>query len=99
MLLYSILHLTGVSAVNAEDETLAAPAVTLDDIRHFRQLDSRCPGHPEYRSTTGVGTTTGPLAQGLATSVGIAIAAKWLSRYFNRPGFDLFGYDVFALCG
>jgi transketolase len=99
MLLYSILHLTGVRDVNADGETLAAPAVTLDDIRHFRQLDSRCPGHPEYRWTTGVETTTGPLGQGLATSVGMAVAAKWLARYFNRPGFDLFGYDVYALCG
>ncbi|HXI28805.1 MAG TPA: transketolase, partial [Vicinamibacterales bacterium] len=99
MLLYSILHLTGVRAVNAEDETLAAPAVTLDDLRQFRQLESRCPGHPEYRWTTGVETTTGPLGQGLATSVGMAVAAKWLARYFNRPGFDLFGYDVYALCG
>ena len=99
MLLYSMLHLTGVRAVNPEYETLGQPAVTLDDIRRFRQLDSRCPGHPEYRWTTGVETTTGPLGQGLATSVGMAIAAKWLARYFNRPGFDLFDYDVYALCG
>ncbi len=99
MLLYAILHLTGVRAMNADGETLDAPAVTVDDIRQFRQLDSRCPGHPEYRWTTGVETTTGPLGQGLATSAGMAIAAKWLARYFNRPGFDLFGYDVYALCG
>ena len=99
MLLYSMLHLTGVRAVNPKYETLGHPSVTLDDIKHFRQLDSRCPGHPEYRWTSGVETTTGPLGQGLATSVGMAIAAKWLASYFNRPGFDLFDYDVYALCG
>jgi transketolase len=99
MLLYSLLHLTGVRAVNSKYETLGEPAVTLDDIRSFRQLGSRCPGHPEYRWTAGVETTTGPLGQGLATSVGMAIAAKWLARYFNRPGFELFDYNVYALCG
>ena len=99
MLLYSMLHLTGVRAVNPKYETLGDPSVTLDDIKHFRQLDSRCPGHPEYRWTSGVETTTGPLGQGLATSVGMAIAARWLASYFNRPGFDLFDYDVYALCG
>jgi transketolase len=99
MLLYSMLHLTGVRAVNAKYETLGEPAVTLDDIRQFRQLGSRCPGHPEYRWTAGVETTTGPLGQGLATSVGMAIAAKWLARSFNRPGFELFDYNVYALCG
>ena len=76
MLLYSLLHLTGVRAVNSKYETLGEPSVTLDDLREFRQLGSRCPGHPEYRWTAGVETTTGPLAQGLATSVGMAIAAK-----------------------
>jgi transketolase len=99
MLLYSMLHLTGVRAVNSKYETLGEPAVTLDDIRSFRQLGSRCPGHPEYRWTAGVETTTGPLGQGLATSVGMAIAAKWLARHFNRPGFELFDYNVYALCG
>jgi transketolase len=100
MLLYSLLHLTGVRAVNPKYETLGDPAVTLDDIRRFRQLGSRCPGHPEYRWTSGVETTTGPLGQGLATSVGMAIAAKWLARHFNRPGlFELFDYNVYALCG
>src|SRR5262250_2647206 len=73
MLLYSLLHLTGVKAVNPEYETLGTPAVTLDDIRGFRQLDSKCPGHPEYHWTSGVETTTGPLGQGVATSVGMAI--------------------------
>ncbi|HEY6360707.1 MAG TPA: transketolase [Vicinamibacterales bacterium] len=99
MLLYAMLHLTGVKAVNSKYETLGEPSVTLDDLKRFRQLDSRCPGHPEYRWTSGVETTTGPLGQGLATSVGMAIAERWLASYFNRPGFDLFDYDVYALCG
>ena len=85
MLLYSLLHLTGVKAVNPEYETLGTPAVTLDDIRHFRQLDSKCPGHPEYHWTSGVETTTGPLGQGVATSVGMAIAGRWLAARYNRP--------------
>ncbi len=99
MLLYGMLHLTGVKAVNAEYETLGAPTVSLDDIKRFRQLGSRCPGHPEYRWTSGVETTTGPLGQGVATSVGMAIASYWLASHYNRPGFELFGYDVYALCG
>src|SRR4029453_5367103 len=74
-------------------------SVSLDDIKRFRQLDSKCPGHPEYRWTSGVETTTGPLGQGVATSVGMAIAARWGAAHFNRPGFDLFDYDVYALCG
>jgi transketolase len=99
MLLYSMLHLTGVKAVNPKYETLGHLSVTLEDIKRFRQLDSKCPGHPEYRWTSGVETTTGPLGQGLATSVGMAIAAQWLASNFNRPGFELFDYDVYALCG
>jgi transketolase len=99
MLLYAMLHLTGVKAVNPKYETLGQPAVTLDDIERFRQLDSKCPGHPEYRWTSGVETTTGPLGQGLATSVGMAIAERWIASYFNRPGFTLFDYNVYALCG
>jgi len=99
MLLYSMLHLTGVKAVNPAYETLGHLSVTLDDIKRFRQLDSKCPGHPEYRWTSGVETTTGPLGQGVATSVGMAIAEFWLASYFNRPGFELFNYDVYALCG
>jgi transketolase len=99
MLLYSMLHLTGVKTVNPKYETLGEASVTLDDIRHFRQLGSKCPGHPEYRWTSGVETTTGPLGQGLATSVGMAIAERWIAGYFNRPGFALFDYDVYALCG
>ena len=99
MLLYSMLHLTGVKSVNPQYEILGQPSVSLDDIKNFRQLDSRCPGHPEYRWTSGIETTTGPLGQGIATSVGMAIASKWLADYFNRDGFDLFGFRTYALCG
>jgi len=99
MLLYSLLHLTGVRAVNPHYETLGELSVTLDDIKRFRQLDSKCPGHPEYRWTSGVETTTGPLGQGVANSVGIAIAREWTAAYFNRPGFALFDYNTYALCG
>jgi transketolase len=99
MLLYSILHLADVQAVNPKYEIVGKPAVSLDDIKRFRQLDSRCAGHPEYRWTSGVETTTGPLGQGVATSVGMAMAAKWLGEHFNRPGFTLFDYNVYALCG
>src|SRR5207249_11775998 len=99
MLIYSLLHLAGVKAVNAEYERLGELSVKLEDIKHFRQLDSKCPGHPEYRWTSGVETTTGPLGQGVATSVGMAIASKWLAARFNRPGFELFDFDVYVLAG
>ncbi|HEV3490388.1 MAG TPA: transketolase, partial [Reyranella sp.] len=99
MLLWSVLHLTGTQAVNAEYERLGKPSVTLDDIRHFRQLNSKAPGHPEYHLVSGVETTSGPLGQGIATSVGMAIARKWLASRYNRPGFDLFDYDIYAVCG
>ena len=99
MLLYSMLHLTGVKSVNKEYEILGEPAVSIDDIKNFRQLDSKTPGHPEYRLTSGVETTTGPLGQGVATSVGMAIGSKWLAAHYNTPGFDLFDFDVYALCG
>ncbi|HTT20951.1 MAG TPA: transketolase [Candidatus Sulfotelmatobacter sp.] len=99
MLLYSLLHLTEVRAVSKDYETLGEVSVPLDAIRSFRQLDSRCPGHPEYRWTSGVETTTGPLGQGAATSVGMAIASRWLAARYNRPGFDLFDFNVYALCG
>src|SRR5712691_12764150 len=99
MLLYALLHLTGTKAVDASYEVPGEPSVTLDDIRHFRQLDSKCPGHPEYRWTSGVETTTGPLGQGVATSVGMAIAGKWIASHFNRPGYDLFTSRVYALAG
>jgi transketolase len=99
MLLWSMLHLTRTQAVNAEYERLGEPSVTLDDIRHFRQLDSKAPGHPEYHWVSGVETTTGPLGQGVATSVGMAIAQKWLANRYNRPGFDIFDYNIYAVCG
>jgi transketolase len=99
MLIYAILHLTGVKAVNDKYEGLGELAVTLDDIKHFREINSKCPGHPEYHLTTGVETTTGPLGQGCATSVGMAIAERWLAHHFNRPDFTLFDYDVYAMCG
>jgi len=100
MLLYSMLHLTGVKAVNHEYESLGELSVPLEEIKRFRQLDSKCPGHPEYRWTSGIETTTGPLGQGVATSVGMAIAGKWMAHHFNRPGFeDLIDFDIYALCG
>jgi transketolase len=99
MLLYSLLHLAGVKAVDPAYEVLGELSVKLDDIKRFRQLDSKCPGHPEYRWTSGVETTTGPLGQGIATSVGMAIARSWAAERFNRPGFTLFDYDVYAICG
>jgi transketolase len=99
MLLWSVLHLTGTRAVNADYERLGKPSVTLEDIRHFRQLDSKAPGHPEYHWVSGVETTTGPLGQGIATSVGMAIARKWLAARYNRQGFDVFDYDIYAICG
>ncbi len=100
MLLYSLLHLTGVRAVSKDYETLGEPSVPLDAIRAFRQLGSRCPGHPEYRWTSGVETTTGPLGQGLATSVGMSIGGRWLAARYNRAGFeDIFDFNVYALCG
>jgi transketolase len=99
MLLYSLLHLAGVKAVNPQYEALGQLSVTLDDIKRFRQLDSKCPGHPEYRWTSGVETTTGPLGQGVATSVGMAIAGLWMASRFNRPSFELFDYRVYVICG
>src|ERR1700704_5212710 len=99
MLLWSVLHLTGTKAVNAEYERLGQPSVTLDDIRRFRQLDSRAPGPPEYHWVSGVETTTGPLGQGVATSVGMAIGQKWLAAHYNRPDFEIFDYNIYAVCG
>ena len=99
MLLWSILHLTRTQAVNSNYETLGQPSVSLDDIRRFRQLDSKAPGHPEYHWVSGVETTTGPLAQGIANSVGMAIAGKWLADRYNRPGFEIFDYDIYTVCG
>ena len=99
MLLWSILHLTGVKAVNAHYERLGQPSVSLEDIRRFRQFGSKAPGHPEYRWVSGVETTTGPLGQGVATSVGMAIAQKWLACRYNKPGFEIFKYDIYTVCG
>jgi len=99
MLQWSILHLTKTQAVDAEYETLGQPSVTLDDIRHFRQLDSKAPGHGEYHWVSGIETTTGPLGQGIATSVGMAIARKWLAARYNRPGFEIFDYNIYTVCG
>src|SRR4051812_45510618 len=93
MLLYSLLHLAGVKAVNPKYEVLGNLSVSLDDIKRFRQMDSKCPGHPEYRWTSGIETTTGPLGQGVATSVGMAIASKWMAGYFNRPDFNLIDFN------
>src|ERR1035441_4181885 len=99
MLLWSVLHLTKTQAVNGKDEILGQPSVTLDDIRHFRQLDSKAPGHPEYHWVSGVETTTGPLGQGIATSVGMALAQKWLAARYNRPDLIIFDYNIYAVCG
>jgi transketolase len=99
MLLYSTLHLAGVRAVNAKGEVQKELSVSLDEIKRFRQLGSRTPGHPESHLTTGVETTTGPLGQGVGNSVGMAIAGKWLAANFNRPGFELFNFRVYAVCG
>ena len=99
MLLYSLLHLSGTKSVSHSYEIEGTPAVSLDDIKKFRQLDGKCPGHPEYRWTSGVETTTGPLGQGVATSVGMAIGSKWLATHYNKPGHELFDYDVYAICG
>jgi len=99
MLLYSLLHLAGVREVDADGRVLSAPAVSLEEIKNFRQLGSKTPGHPEYGLTTGVETTTGPLGQGVATSVGMAIARQWLAAHFNRPEFDIFDFNVWVFCG
>jgi len=99
MLLYAMLYLTGVRGVKSEYERSDEFAITLDDIKKFRQLDSRTPGHPEYRIAAGVETTTGPLGQGAANSVGMAIAGRWLAERYNRPGFEIFNYSVYAFCG
>ncbi|HET9157757.1 MAG TPA: transketolase [Myxococcaceae bacterium] len=99
MLLYSVLHLTGVRQADREGHVLDAPAVSLDEIKRFRQLGSRTPGHPEYGLTTGVEATTGPLGQGAANSVGMALASRWLAAHYNRPGFTLFDFDVYAILG
>jgi transketolase len=99
MLLWSVLYLTRTQAVNADYETVGKPSVTLDDIKHFRQLGSKAPGHPEYHLVSGVEATTGPLGQGVAMSVGMAIARKWLANRYNKPGFGIFDYNIYTICG
>jgi transketolase len=99
MLLWSVLHLTKTMAVNADYELVGQPSVTLEDIRRFRQIGSKAPGHPEYHLVSGVETTTGPLGQGIATSVGMAIGQKWLANRFNKPGLDVFDYNIYTICG
>ena len=99
MLLYSLIHLAGIEEIDAGGNKTGRPALTLDDLKGFRQLASRTPGHPEYRHTTGVETTTGPLGAGCSNSVGMAIAERWLAARYNRPEFTLFDHDVYALCG
>jgi transketolase len=99
MLLYSMLHLTGVKAVDEHGQPLGTPSLSIDDLKRFRQLGSKTPGHPEYHMTTGVETTTGPLGQGCGNSVGMAMAGRWLAAHFNKPDFTLFDFDVYTLCG
>jgi transketolase len=100
MLLYATLHLTGVRSVDADGNvTPDKPALSMDDLQHFRQLDSKTPGHPESHITSGVETTTGPLGQGVGNSVGMAIASKWLGANYNQPGFPVFDFNVYAICG
>jgi transketolase len=98
MLLYAMLHLAGVRDVSKNGEVLKELAVPMEEIKRFRQLGSRTPGHPESHLTTGVETTTGPLGQGVGNSVGMAMASKWLAANFNRPGFDVFDFNVYAMC-
>jgi transketolase len=100
MLLYATLHLTGVRGVDGDGNvTLDKPALSMDDLKQFRQLDSKTPGHPESHMTAGVETTTGPLGQGVGNSVGMAIASKWLAANYNKPGFEVFDFNVYAMCG
>ncbi|MFO0827435.1 MAG: transketolase [Phycisphaerales bacterium] len=99
MLLYALLHLADVKEVGADNKVTDRPAVSLDEIKRFRQLDSRCPGHPEYHWTSGIETTTGPLGQGLATSVGMAMAERWLAARYNRPGYEIFSFRTWSICG
>ena len=99
MLLYALIHLAGIEEIDAAGKKSGHPALSLDDLKQFRQLSSKTPGHPEYRHTTGVETTTGPLGAGCSNAVGMAIAERWFAARYNRPGFALFDHDVYALCG
>lgn len=98
MLLYSCLHLAGVKSLDEDGEPLDSPSISLQNIKDFRQMGSPCAGHPEYGDAAGIETTTGPLGQGIANSVGMAMAAKWFAARYNRPKFELFDYNVYALC-
>jgi transketolase len=98
MLLYAMLHLAEVRRVDENGNITKDLSVSMDDLKHFRQLGSRTPGHPESHITTGVETTTGPLGQGVGASVGIAIASKWQAATFNRPGYEIFDFNVYAMC-
>ena len=99
MLLYSLIHLAGIEEIDKDGKKSGKPALSLDDLKGFRQLSSKTPGHPEYRHTTGVETTTGPLGAGVSNAVGMAIAERWLAARYNKPGFTLFDHDVYALAG
>ncbi|QXT36927.1 transketolase [Sphingomonas sanguinis] len=99
MLLYSLIHLAGIEEIDADGKKSGKPALSLEDLKGFRQLNSKTPGHPEYRHTTGVETTTGPLGAGCGNSVGMAIAERWLAAHFNREGFPIFDHDVYVVCG
>ena len=99
MLLYSLIHLAGIEEIDADGQKSGKPALSLEDLKGFRQLNSKTPGHPEYRHTTGVETTTGPLGAGCGNSVGMAIAERWLAAHFNREGFPIFDHDVYVVCG
>ncbi len=99
MLLYSMIHLSGIKATDHSGKVLDQPSITLDNIKHFRQLQSPCAGHPEFGEAAGIETTTGPLGQGVGNSVGMAIASNWLAATYNRPGFDLIDFDTYAICG
>ncbi len=99
MLLYGLIHLAGIKEIDAGGKKTGHPALSLDDLKAFRQLDSKTPGHPEYRMTTGVETTTGPLGQGCGNSVGMAVAERALAEHFNKPGFPLFDHDVYVFAG
>ena len=98
MLLYALIHLAGIEQVDSQGVSTGSKSITLEQIRQFRQWGSPCAGHPEYRHASGIETTTGPLGQGVATSVGMAMASRWSQAHFSRPGFDLFGFDTYALC-
>ncbi|MGI4949871.1 MAG: transketolase [Janthinobacterium lividum] len=98
MLLYSLIHLAGIEEIDADGNKTGKPAVSLDDIKQFRQMSSKTPGHPEYRMTTGVETTTGPLGQGCGNSVGMALAERWLAAHYNKPGYTLFDHDTYVFC-